>query len=85
MQLQRHDSQRALTQAKTHADEQVTDLEYRLRSTNNSLETEQNKQRTTKNEYQKTLDTLQLENIKLKEKISTVSKSTCITQQEIRR
>ena len=72
LQSQRHDSQRAVIQAKTRADEQMTDLEYRLRSTNNSLETERNKQKTMKDEYQKTLDTLQSENAKLKEKITTV-------------
>ncbi len=72
VQHQKHNSQKALTQAKTEADVLVMDLECQLRSTNNNLDTEQSTHRSTKGKQQKELDFLQTENTKLHEKIKTV-------------
>ncbi len=73
LQQQRHESQKALIQAKTNTDVLVMDLECKLRSASNNLEAEQNAHRVTKEEQQKELDALQVDNAKLHAKIQTVS------------
>ena len=72
LQSLRHQSQKTLNQAKAEADHLVTDLESRLHAANRTLEEEQSRHKSTKEEYQKALVSLHTENSNLRVEINLV-------------
>ena len=72
MQSQKQDAQRTLVQARTKADEYISDLEYQLKCTKNSLDEEQNNFASTREDLLKAIDDLQLQNSELRAELNKV-------------